>query len=101
MQMQTLAITVAYMIYDLVCCLFDKKVNLDNMAHHLVSIVGLGAGLAYEKVLFVLECQQQSFIYHVKLKFIWHVSLVGVLLFNLFHGILLILYYICSADQSW
>ncbi|XP_031269001.1 TLC domain-containing protein 5-like [Pistacia vera] len=48
-QMQTLAITVAYMIYDLVCCLFDKKDNLDNMVHHLVSIVGLGAGLAYEK----------------------------------------------------
>ncbi|XP_044511874.1 TLC domain-containing protein 5-like [Mangifera indica] len=49
LQMQTLSATVGYLIYDLVCCLLDKKVNLDNIVHHLVSIVGLGAGLAYEK----------------------------------------------------
>lgn len=56
MQMQTLSATVGYLIYDLVCCLLDKKVNLDNIVHHLVSIVGLGAGLAYEKVLYDLVC---------------------------------------------
>ncbi|PIN23013.1 hypothetical protein CDL12_04272 [Handroanthus impetiginosus] len=47
-QMQTLAVSVAYLIYDLVCCLFDEKVKIDNTVHHLVSIVGLVAGLAYQ-----------------------------------------------------
>lgn len=51
MQMQTLAVTLAYLIYDLICCLLeDKRVNLDNSIHHLVSIVGIGAGLFYEMV---------------------------------------------------
>ncbi|CAA3033187.1 transmembrane 136-like, partial [Olea europaea subsp. europaea] len=49
---QTLAVTVAYLIYDLVCYLFDKRVKLDNKIHHLVSIVGLVAGLAYQRVIF-------------------------------------------------
>ncbi|KAI3464911.1 hypothetical protein Pfo_021574 [Paulownia fortunei] len=48
-QMQTMALSVAYLIYDLVCCLFDKQVKLDNTIHHLVSIVGLVAGLAYQR----------------------------------------------------
>ncbi|GMY28357.1 transmembrane protein 136-like [Fagus crenata] len=48
-QMETLAVTLSYMIYDLVCCLFDKRVKLDNAIHHLVSIVGIGASLAYKK----------------------------------------------------
>ncbi|XP_022769061.1 transmembrane protein 136-like isoform X1 [Durio zibethinus] len=48
-QRQTLAVTVAYLIYDLICCLFDERFSLDNTIHHLVSIVGLGAGLAYQK----------------------------------------------------
>ncbi|XP_050267544.1 uncharacterized protein LOC126712304 [Quercus robur] len=48
-QMQTLAVTLSYMIYDLVCSLFNKKFKLDNSIHHLVSIVGMGAGLAYNK----------------------------------------------------
>ncbi|KAL6574385.1 hypothetical protein OROHE_001289 [Orobanche hederae] len=49
-QMQIIAVSVAYMIYDLVCCcLFDKKVKLDNIIHHLVSIIGLLAGLAYQR----------------------------------------------------
>ncbi|KAL3640912.1 hypothetical protein CASFOL_015880 [Castilleja foliolosa] len=48
-QMQTLAVSVAYLLYDLVCCLFDKQVKLDNTIHHLVSIVGLVAGLAYQR----------------------------------------------------
>ncbi|GAB4852024.1 hypothetical protein Ancab_016217 [Ancistrocladus abbreviatus] len=48
-QMQTIAVSVSYLIYDLVCCQFDKRSNLDNSIHHLVSIVGLGAGLQYQK----------------------------------------------------
>ncbi|XP_030955682.1 uncharacterized protein LOC115977797 isoform X3 [Quercus lobata] len=53
-QMQTLAMSLSYMIYDMVCCLFDKQVKLDNSIHHLVSIVGFGAGLAYKKILFAV-----------------------------------------------
>ncbi|XWS25820.1 hypothetical protein CRYUN_Cryun27aG0099900 [Craigia yunnanensis] len=48
-QRQTLAVTVAYLIYDLICGLFDERVSLDNTVHHLVSIVGIGAGLVYQK----------------------------------------------------
>ncbi|KAM7259599.1 hypothetical protein ACFE04_015340 [Oxalis oulophora] len=48
-QMKTLAVSLSYLIYDLICCLFDKRVQLDNVIHHLVSILGLGAGLAYQK----------------------------------------------------
>ncbi|XP_057975772.1 uncharacterized protein LOC131163082 [Malania oleifera] len=47
-QMKTLAVTLAYLIYDLICCVFHKQVDLDNMSHHLVSIFGIGGGLAYE-----------------------------------------------------
>ncbi|CAN4122895.1 unnamed protein product [Withania somnifera] len=47
--MKALAVTVAYLIYDFVCCLFDKQVKIDNLIHHWVSAVGLGAGLAYER----------------------------------------------------
>ena len=48
--MQTLAVTTAYLIYDLVCCQFDKNVKIDNAVHHLVTIIGLGAGLAHQRV---------------------------------------------------
>lgn len=48
-QRQVLGITVSYLIYDLLCCFFDTKVSLDNAVHHLVSIVGLGAGLYYQQ----------------------------------------------------
>ncbi|CAO2821365.1 unnamed protein product [Amaranthus hypochondriacus] len=48
-QMKTLAVTVGYLIYDLICSHFDKRSSVDNTIHHLVSIVGLGAGLAYQK----------------------------------------------------
>lgn len=51
MQMQTLAVTLSYLIYDLVCCHFDDKpLSLDNSIHHLVGIVGIGAGLFYQMV---------------------------------------------------
>lgn len=49
LQMRALAVTLAYLIYDLICCLFDTNIKIDNLVHHLVSIVGIGAGLAYEK----------------------------------------------------
>jgi len=48
-QMQALAVSQAYLIYDLICCLFDKHVKIDNMVHHLVGIVGIAAGLAYQR----------------------------------------------------
>ncbi|RZC85674.1 hypothetical protein C5167_026346 [Papaver somniferum] len=48
-QMQTLAVTLAYMIYDLMCCFFGPDhFNIDNAVHHLVSIIGIGAGLYYQ-----------------------------------------------------
>ncbi|RZC87961.1 hypothetical protein C5167_004141 [Papaver somniferum] len=48
-QMQTLAVTLAYMIYDLICCFFGPgHFNIDNAVHHLVSIIGIGAGLSYQ-----------------------------------------------------
>lgn len=49
--METLAVSVGYLIYDLVCCQFEKQVKLDNTVHHLVSIIGLVAGLAYQRVI--------------------------------------------------
>lgn len=48
-QMQTLAVTVSYLIYDLVCCLLGDHFSVDNTVHHVVSIVGMFAGLAYQK----------------------------------------------------
>ncbi|XP_022637460.1 transmembrane protein 136 isoform X1 [Vigna radiata var. radiata] len=48
-QMQVLAVSLSYLIYDLACCHFGERVNLDNTVHHLVSIVGIGAGLVYQK----------------------------------------------------
>ncbi|CAN1163520.1 TLC domain-containing protein 5 [Linum perenne] len=48
-QMKTLAVSLSYMIYDLGCCLFERRVDMANAIHHLVSIVGIGAGLAYQK----------------------------------------------------
>ncbi|KAK2452354.1 TRAM, LAG1 and CLN8 (TLC) lipid-sensing domain containing protein [Trifolium repens] len=48
-QMEVLAVSLSYLIYDLVCCLFDERINLDNTIHHLVSIVGLMATLSYQK----------------------------------------------------
>ncbi|KAI8548875.1 hypothetical protein RHMOL_Rhmol07G0308000 [Rhododendron molle] len=50
-QMQTMAVSLAYMIYDLGCGLFEKQFKIDNSIHHLVSIIGFGAGLAYEKAM--------------------------------------------------
>lgn len=42
--------TAAYLIYDFGCCLFDKQVRIDNLVHHLVCVVGIGAGFAYKLV---------------------------------------------------
>ncbi|ONK81241.1 uncharacterized protein A4U43_C01F26890 [Asparagus officinalis] len=49
LQMKTLVVTLSYLIYDLICCLFHKQVNLEDVFHHTISIVGIGAGLAYQK----------------------------------------------------
>ncbi|MED6204242.1 hypothetical protein PIB30_007351 [Stylosanthes scabra] len=48
-QMEVLAVSLSYLIYDLVCCLFGERMNMDTTIHHLVSIVGIGAGLCYQK----------------------------------------------------
>ncbi|KAG6475102.1 TLC domain-containing protein 5-like [Zingiber officinale] len=48
LQMKALSVTLSYLIYDMVCCLFDENPKMDNLIHHVVSIVGIGAGLAYE-----------------------------------------------------
>lgn len=48
-QMRALAVTLSYMIYDAACCQLNGDVRLDNTLHHLVSIVGIGAGLAYQR----------------------------------------------------
>ncbi|CAN1163515.1 TLC domain-containing protein 5 [Linum perenne] len=55
-QMKTLAVSLSYMIYDLGCCLFERRVDMANAIHHLVSIVGIGAGLAYQKLLKMKQC---------------------------------------------
>ncbi|KAL6207472.1 hypothetical protein ACLB2K_018430 [Fragaria x ananassa] len=56
-QMKALAVSLSYLIYDLICCLFDKQFSLDNVFHHLVSIVRIGAGLSYQRVS-TLPCSQ-------------------------------------------
>ncbi|XP_066311710.1 uncharacterized protein [Miscanthus floridulus] len=48
-QMKALAVTLAYMVYDAACCHLNGDTRLDNTVHHLVSIVGIGAGLAYQR----------------------------------------------------
>jgi hypothetical protein len=48
--MKALAVTLSYMVYDAACCHFNGDTRLDNIVHHLVSIVGIGAGLAYQRV---------------------------------------------------
>ncbi|MQM10918.1 hypothetical protein Taro_043818 [Colocasia esculenta] len=47
-QMKSLSVTLSYLIYDSICSLFDKRVNVSNLVHHAVGIVGVLAGLAYE-----------------------------------------------------
>ncbi|CAN8288682.1 unnamed protein product [Cochlearia groenlandica] len=48
-QMDTMAFSLSYMIYDLICCQFDQVISIDNAVHHFVSILGFVAGLAYQK----------------------------------------------------
>ncbi|KAK8475637.1 hypothetical protein V6N13_011750 [Hibiscus sabdariffa] len=59
---QALAATLGYFIYDLICCFLGGGSNFDNSFHHLVCIVGIGAGFAFGKcgseqvaTLFILE----------------------------------------------
>ncbi|CAF2106622.1 unnamed protein product [Brassica oleracea var. botrytis] len=48
-QMDTMAFSLSYMIYDLICCQFDQVISMDNAVHHFVSILGFVAGFAYQK----------------------------------------------------
>jgi hypothetical protein len=52
-QMRALALTLSYMVYDAACCHLNGDVRLDNTVHHLVSIVGIAAGLAYQRVRYI------------------------------------------------
>lgn len=65
LQMKALAVTLSYMVYDAACCYLNDDVRVDNTVHHLVSIVGIAAGLAYRRV-----------IYLATIKFSWHHSAV-------------------------
>ncbi|PNT70312.1 hypothetical protein BRADI_2g09607v3 [Brachypodium distachyon] len=47
--MRALAVTLSYMIYDAACCHLSGDARLDNALHHLISIVGLAAGLLYRR----------------------------------------------------
>lgn len=53
-QMDTMAFSLSYMIYDLICCQFDQVISMDNAVHHFVSILGFVAGFAYQKVSLLL-----------------------------------------------
>lgn len=53
-QRETLAFSLSYMIYDLICSHFDKVISIDNAVHHSVCILGFVAGLSYQKVFFPL-----------------------------------------------
>ncbi|KAL4198978.1 hypothetical protein AMTRI_Chr03g48800 [Amborella trichopoda] len=46
-QKRAMAVTLSYLIYDFICCLFDTQISIDNLIHHIVSIIGLGAALVY------------------------------------------------------
>jgi hypothetical protein len=51
--MRALALTLSYMVYDAASCHLNGDVRLDNTVHHLVSIVGIAAGLAYQRVRYI------------------------------------------------
>lgn len=53
-QMETLAFSLSYMIYDLICSHFDQVISIDNAVHHSVCILGFVAGLFYQKVIYIL-----------------------------------------------
>ncbi|KAJ4895063.1 hypothetical protein Rs2_21857 [Raphanus sativus] len=48
-QMETIAFSLSYMIYDLICSHFDQVLSIDNAVHHSVCILGFVAGLCYRK----------------------------------------------------
>ncbi|KAG2320458.1 hypothetical protein Bca4012_056501 [Brassica carinata] len=48
-QMETMAFSLSYMIYDLICSHFDQVLSIDNAVHHSVCILGFVAGLCYRK----------------------------------------------------
>lgn len=52
-QMETMAFSLSYMIYDLICSHFDQVLSIDNAVHHSVCILGFVAGLCYRKVIYI------------------------------------------------
>ncbi|CAN7124702.1 unnamed protein product [Brassica rapa subsp. narinosa] len=44
-QMETMAFSLSYMIYDLICSHFDQVISIDNAVHHSICILGFVAGL--------------------------------------------------------
>lgn len=52
-QMETIAFSLSYMIYDLICSHFDQVLSIDNAVHHSVCILGFVAGLCYRKVIYI------------------------------------------------
>lgn len=51
-QMETMAFSLSYMIYDLICSHSDQVLSIDNAVHHSVCILGFVAGLYYRKVIY-------------------------------------------------
>ncbi|WZY78494.1 hypothetical protein YC2023_024878 [Brassica napus] len=44
-QMETMAFSLSYMIYDLICSHFDQVISIDNAVHHSICILGFVTGL--------------------------------------------------------
>lgn len=60
-QMETMAFSLSYMIYDFICSHFDQVLSIDNAVHHSVCILGFVAGLCYRKVVYIyFNSQVQS-----------------------------------------
>ncbi|XP_013617722.1 PREDICTED: uncharacterized protein LOC106324270 [Brassica oleracea var. oleracea] len=46
-QMETMAFSLSYMIYDLICSHFGQVLSIDNAVHHSICMLGFVAGLCY------------------------------------------------------
>ncbi|XP_019156083.1 PREDICTED: transmembrane protein 136-like isoform X2 [Ipomoea nil] len=46
--LQTMVISLGYMVHDLVCCLYYEEIKGSDVLHHLVTCIGLGTGLLYQ-----------------------------------------------------
>ncbi|XP_054798413.1 uncharacterized protein LOC129303248 [Prosopis cineraria] len=48
-QIQTLAVTLSYLLYDMVCCFFGERISLDSTFHHFACVAGIVAGFYYQE----------------------------------------------------